>query len=83
MGCRIPLYSLRKASDVDSCSLQDVALWLCSAAETTVDKETWLLRYPKGPCEAGYIFLFLVSVYKVPFNIGECMYLVSFWGYKK
>ena len=33
--------------------------------------------------EAGYIFLFLVSVYKVPFNIGECIYLVSLWGYKK
>ena len=30
--------------------------------------------------EAGFIFLFLVSVYKVPFNICECIYLVSFWG---
>ena len=37
----------------------------------------------RNPYEAGFILLFLVSVYKVPFNIGECIYRVSFWGYKK
>ena len=33
--------------------------------------------------EAGFILLLLASVYKVPFNIGECIPWVSFWGYKK
>ena len=34
-------------------------------------------------CEAGFISLILVSVFKVSFNIGECIYRVSFRGYKK
>ena len=35
------------------------------------------------PCEAGYLLLFLVSVYKLFLDIGECIYLVSFRGYRK
>ena len=35
------------------------------------------------PYEAGSILLVLVSVHKVLFYIGECIYRVSFWGDKK
>ena len=39
---------------------------------------------PSAPSyEVGLILLFLVSVYKVPFFIGQCIHWVSFWGYKK
>ena len=34
--------------------------------------------------ETGFLLLLLVSASKVPFlDIGECIYLVAFWGYKK
>ena len=32
----------------------------------------------------GFVFLFVVSVYiRFLFYIGECIYWVAFWGYKK
>ena len=31
------------------------------------------------PYETGSMVLFRVSVYKVPFKIGQCIYGVSFW----
>ena len=45
-----------------------------------VSRHAWVFR---EVYEVGYVFLFLVSVYKVPFEIGECIYWVAFWGYKK
>ena len=56
-----------------------------------ISRRTMLL-ISKYPCastmvdqhiEAGFILLLCVSVCKVPFSFGECIYLVSFWGYKK
>ena len=41
------------------------------------------LRMSTALYETGFMLPLLVSVYKAPLNIGECIYLVSFWGYKK
>ena len=56
---------------------------MCDHSSWDARRSLELPQRLKTLTEAGFVFLLFVSVYKVPFTIGECVFLVSFRGYKK